>query len=92
MKYQNEVHDTGSLESVGCGPWCNGGPDGQPSTGAAEAEPASPPERIVITSPAGMNPYGVAFVQDRMSGGCWIAAKANSNLSALAIAPPGACR
>jgi hypothetical protein len=46
---------------------------------------------MLVISPAGMNPYGIAFVKDTKNGYCWIATKENSTLSGFAVAPDSSC-
>ena len=53
-----------------------------------------PTERIEMTPAAGLisgGAYGVYFVKDIKSGGCWIATKESGVVNTLAVAPPSAC-
>ena len=59
-----------------------------------EAQQKPLAERIHISPYTGADRsgmYGVYFVKDSKSGGCWIGAKDGTNWTTLAVAPATAC-
>ncbi len=62
------------------------------STSRVRAQQTPAAERIEIRPADGDNTsFGVFFVKDNKSGGCWVATKESGVINTIAVAPPRAC-
>jgi len=64
------------------------------STSRVRAQQTPVAERIEIRPADGVSAgtsFGVFFVKDNKSGGCWVATKESGVINTIAVAPPRAC-
>ena len=59
----------------------------------AHAQQQKPAERIQVTFGGAdrSGNYGIYFVKDNKSGGCWVGTRDGSNWTGIAVAPAAAC-